>query len=139
MELVEGYGVYLTKRQLDEAVDQSCNSATRLMRNLLVVYFTPSVLASSSCGGTRRYPALNRDIIGACFSKLIVTLVELTILSLLLWVKKVVLHLGAVCSETASIDQEIIIVLYCYLDIVLPIGSMQYVIYYIHVACNIPE
>ena len=45
VELVEGYGVYLSKQQLDEAVDQSCNSASRLMRNLLVVFFSPSVLA----------------------------------------------------------------------------------------------
>ena len=67
VELVEGYGVYLTKRQLDEAVDQSCNSASRLVRNLLMVFFTPSVLATSSCRGTRRFPALNKDITGACF------------------------------------------------------------------------
>ena len=69
VELVEGYGVYLTKRQLDEAVDQSCNSPSRLIRNLLMVFFTPSVMASSSCLGTRKFPALNNDIIGACFSK----------------------------------------------------------------------
>lgn len=67
VELVEGYGVYLSKRQLEEAVDQSCNSATRLIRNLLMVFFSPSVLASSSCLGTRKYPALNKDITGACF------------------------------------------------------------------------
>jgi len=45
-----------------------------------IIYFMPSVLAFSSCGGTRRYPALNCDIIGACFSKLIIILLELIIL-----------------------------------------------------------
>ena len=69
VELVEGYGVYLTKWQLDEAVDQSCNSASRLMRTLLMVFFTPPVLASSRCLGTRKFPAPNEDITGACFSK----------------------------------------------------------------------
>ena len=45
VELVEGYGVYLTKRQLDKAIDQ-----------------TLSVMASSNCLGTRIYQALNKDI-----------------------------------------------------------------------------
>ena len=72
VEIAEGYGVYLFKRQLDKAVDQSCNSPTRLMRNLLIAFFTPSVLAASSCLGTHKFPALNKDIIGACFSKLII-------------------------------------------------------------------
>ena len=69
MELVDGYGVYLSKRQLDEAVDQSCSSATRLIRSLLAVFFSPSILAGSSCLGTRKCPGLNPNIIGACFSK----------------------------------------------------------------------
>ena len=66
---MEGYGVYLTVRQLDEAEDQSCRSATRLIRNLMMVFFTPTTLASSSCLGKKHYPALNSDIIGACISK----------------------------------------------------------------------
>lgn len=70
IELVKGYGVYITQRQLDEAEAQSSGVATRLLRNLLMVFFTPSVLGSSSCLGNRKFPALNQDIIGACFSKL---------------------------------------------------------------------
>lgn len=70
IELVDGYGVYLTKRQLDEAMDQSCNSPTRLVRNLLMVFFPPNVLAASSCYGNRKLPALNKDIVSACISKL---------------------------------------------------------------------
>lgn len=69
VELVEGYGVYLTRRQLDEAVDQSAGSPTKLIRNLLMIFFTPSVLAKSSCFGTGTFPKLNSDIIGACFRK----------------------------------------------------------------------
>ena len=65
--------MYLTRRQLDEAVDQSCGSPTKLIRNLLMAFFSPSTLAASSCYGTRRYPALNKDIIGACFRKYMFT------------------------------------------------------------------
>ena len=79
MELVEGYGVYISKRQLDEAVDQSCKSPTRLIRNLLTVFFTPSIMAQSSCFGTRKYSKLNSDIIGACFSESIVPLLYLPV------------------------------------------------------------
>ena len=61
--------MYLSKRQLEEAIDQSNNSPTKLIRNLLTVFFTPSVLASSSCGGTRKFPCLNRDVIAACIRK----------------------------------------------------------------------
>ena len=67
IELVEGYGVYLTQRQLDEAVFQGCNSPTRILRNMLMVFFIPSVMGGASCLGTRKFPALNPDIIGACF------------------------------------------------------------------------
>lgn len=70
MELVEGYGVFITQRQLDECVSQSCGFPTRLLRNLLMVYFTPAVLGSSSCLGTRNFTALNPEVTGACFSKL---------------------------------------------------------------------
>lgn len=82
MELVEGYGVYISKRQLDEAIDQSCKSATRLMRNLLMVFFTPSVLAQSSCFGTRKFAKLNTDIIGACLSELFVPVLLLKLIVL---------------------------------------------------------
>ena len=68
IELVPGYGIYISQRQLDEAEAQSCQLPTRLLRNLLMVFFTPSVMGGSSCFGTRKFPALNQDIIGACFS-----------------------------------------------------------------------
>jgi len=40
------------------------------MRNLMMVFFTPSVMAASSCFGNKKHPALNRDIMGACLSEL---------------------------------------------------------------------
>ena len=70
VELVEGYGVYLTQKQYDEAIDQSGGSPTRMIRNLITVFFKPTTLAQSSCLGKRgRHPALNQDIVGACLSK----------------------------------------------------------------------
>lgn len=64
--MVEGYGVFLTKRQLDEAVDSASGIPTRLMRNLLAVFFSPDVLGMSSALGKGKHPALNPDILGAC-------------------------------------------------------------------------
>lgn len=69
LELVHGYGVYLTRRQLDECVDGAGTSSTRLMRNLLSVFFTPDQLAMSSAMGTRRHVGLNQDILSACISE----------------------------------------------------------------------
>jgi len=43
IELVEGYGVVLTKRQLDCAVDCAGSSPTKLMRNLLSVFFSAEI------------------------------------------------------------------------------------------------
>jgi len=64
---VEGYGVYLTQHQLDHALDQSGNVHTNLMN----VFFQPDVLASSSVYGTRKHPALDRDIVSACIHEYI--------------------------------------------------------------------
>jgi len=66
---VEGYGVYLTQRQLDEVVDSSGDVPTRLMRNLLATFFTPDILSKSSALGKGKHPALDPDILGACISK----------------------------------------------------------------------
>jgi len=66
VELVEGYGVYLTQRQLDEVVDSSGDVPTRLMRNLLATFFTPDILSKSSALGKGKHPALEPDILGAC-------------------------------------------------------------------------
>ena len=81
--MVEGYGVYLTKRQLESVKDLSQDSPTRMIRNLLMVFFKPSILAVSSCFGSGENPALNRDILEACFSELIIIviiLIEFTII-----------------------------------------------------------
>lgn len=63
-----GYGVFLTRRQLDECVDGARKSATRLMQNLLSVFFTPDQFARSSAMGTRLHPWLDQDILSACMS-----------------------------------------------------------------------
>ena len=70
LELVEGYGVYLTQKQYDEVIDQSGNSPTRMIRNLMTVFFKPTTLAQSSCLGKRgKHPPLNQDVVSACLSK----------------------------------------------------------------------
>ena len=73
IELVEGYGVYLTQRQLDGAVS-GAKSNTHLMRNLLGIFFIPEVLATSSALGTRRHQALDKKTLDACVCKLILNL-----------------------------------------------------------------
>ena len=70
IELVPGYGVFLTQRQLDAALDSSKNSPTRLIRSLLSTFFAPDVLAVSSACGTRKHKALDGDIVQACIRKL---------------------------------------------------------------------
>ena len=61
--------MYIGQRQLHEAEDSSRGSPTRLMRNLIGVFFTKEVLASSSAYGGRKNKALDQDIMGACLSK----------------------------------------------------------------------
>lgn len=68
IELVPGYGVMLSQRQLDEAVDNSNNSGTRLIRNLMSAFFPKEVLAKFSALG-RINTALDKDIVAACLSK----------------------------------------------------------------------
>ena len=67
--LVPGYTVYVTQPQVDEVVDSSGGSATKMMQNPLMVFFTPNVLAKSSCFGSRKFPGLQKDIVTACLSK----------------------------------------------------------------------
>lgn len=62
VELVPGYGIMLSQRQLDEAIDNSADSPTRLIRNLMSAFF-PSAL------GGRINKALDKDIVAACLSK----------------------------------------------------------------------
>ena len=52
--------VYLTKQQLDAAMDGSKNSPTRLMRNLLIVCFP-----SGSALGSHQKNALDNDVLEA--------------------------------------------------------------------------
>lgn len=73
VELVEGYGIVLTKKQL-EAADSCGSSPTRLIRNLMATFFSPEVLAqSTACGSRGGRLALDRDILDACIRKLIIT------------------------------------------------------------------
>ena len=51
VEVVNGYGVYLSKRQLNEAEDTARGSPTRLIRSLMAVFFSRDELASSSAYG----------------------------------------------------------------------------------------
>lgn len=67
VELAPGYGVTLSKRQLDEAVDSSAGLPTRLIRNLMAAFFPKEVLASSSAYGGRVNAALDADILASCF------------------------------------------------------------------------
>ena len=69
VELVRGYGVFLSQRQLDAAVDASKDSPTRLIRNLMHVFFAPDVLAVSSACATRKHKGLDADIVQACIRK----------------------------------------------------------------------
>ena len=64
-----GYGVFLTQKQLDAALDSSKGSPTKLIRCLVGVFFTAEVLATSSACGTRKHAALDSDIIQACIRK----------------------------------------------------------------------
>ena len=63
IELVEGYGVFISKRQLDDAEDLSRNNPTRLIRNLCGIFYTKETLTESSAFGGRRNKVLDRDIL----------------------------------------------------------------------------
>ena len=63
------YGVMLTQRQLDEVDGESNQSPTRLIRNLMSVFFSREELARSSCYGSHQNSPLDNDILGACISK----------------------------------------------------------------------
>lgn len=70
VELVEGYGIFLSQPQLDAAVENG-GTPTKLMRNLLNVFFSMETLAESSAYGSRGRPALDPDILTGCIGKLI--------------------------------------------------------------------
>lgn len=63
---MEGYGVFLSRMQLDDAIDHAGTSPKKLVFQF---FFTPEVMATSSIYGTRHNPALDKAIISACISK----------------------------------------------------------------------
>ena len=69
VELVEGYNVFISPRQLDEVVASGGGRPTRLIRGLLTAFFDNNTLASSSALGSRIYPAIDPNIRDACISK----------------------------------------------------------------------
>ena len=66
---VPGYKVLISQPLKDEVIDCSSNSPTKLIRLLMNVYFTPDVLAVSSCFGSRKFQCLDKEIILACLSE----------------------------------------------------------------------
>ena len=71
VELIPGYGICIIKQQLDEANADSHSSPTRLIQNLLAVYFSRDILAKSSAYGNCQNLLLDRDILAACIRKLV--------------------------------------------------------------------
>ena len=61
--------MWLTQRQLDAAVNSANGSPTRLIRNLVSIFFEPDVLVVSSAMGTQKHPALDSEIVEACIRK----------------------------------------------------------------------
>lgn len=72
VELVEVYGVLITRKQLDAAVADAGQSPTLLIRNLMGAFFTADVLSMSSAMGMRARPALDSDILSACIRKSVI-------------------------------------------------------------------
>lgn len=66
VELVEGYGVLITRKQMDVAVVDAGQSQTQLIRNLMGAFFTADVLSM------RARPALDSDILSACIRKSVI-------------------------------------------------------------------
>ena len=72
VELVEGYGIFTAKRCIDDAVDNCRNSPTRLIRNLIGIFFSDNVLCESNTSGKgkRQHKPLDQDILRAYYSQL---------------------------------------------------------------------
>lgn len=69
IELVPGYGVNCTHRQIDEVESSCTGSPTKMIRKLMSVFFGEEVLAKSSCYGSRGNAKLDEDVVAACISK----------------------------------------------------------------------
>lgn len=73
IELVNDYGVYCTQMQLDEAV-ASAKTPTKLVRNLISIFYTPEQLAVCTAYGKRgQHQALDQRILSSCIRKLLNT------------------------------------------------------------------
>ena len=69
IEVVKGYGVKCTQRQLDEVEANSIGSPTKMIRLFMDTFFTEEELGQSSCYGNRNNERLDGDIIAPCISK----------------------------------------------------------------------
>ncbi len=69
VRLVPGYDVFISTNDLNACNDDR-GSATRLLRNLMDVFFDKSTLAKSSINGTGRITnTLDKHVISALFGK----------------------------------------------------------------------
>lgn len=69
VRLVAGYDVFISTNDLNACNDDR-GSATRLLRNLMDVFFDKSTLAKSSINGTGRITnTLDKHVISALFGK----------------------------------------------------------------------
>ena len=69
IELHPGYGVFLTKRQLEESVSNAGKSAMKLIRNIISVFYSREEMAKLSACGNRKHPGLDKDILAAAIRK----------------------------------------------------------------------
>ena len=69
IELVKGYGVKCTQRQLDEVEANSSRSVAKMIRNFMDTFFAEEKLRRSSCYGNRSNGSLDRGVTTACISK----------------------------------------------------------------------
>ena len=84
MELVPGYGIFISPRQLDEAEGKNGGKATKLIRNLMGVFFEHHVLAKCSALGSRKNPGLDQNVVSACISKCLHIIIPTCISSLII-------------------------------------------------------
>ncbi|XP_065893631.1 uncharacterized protein [Dysidea avara] len=67
VELVPGYGITCTQRQIDEVNSNGSSSPMKMLRLLMAVFFSEEAMANSSCYGSGNTDQkLDDDIIAAC-------------------------------------------------------------------------
>ena len=69
IELVDGYGINITSRQLDKVESCTDGSPTKMVQKLMSVFFNEEVLAQSNCYGSRENKQLDEDIVATSISK----------------------------------------------------------------------